>query len=830
MLQVIEKNVSLFNIKDTFFKMSINRICILLSLLILCLILPLNVKSANLDHASLTDKYPLGMISISLLLFVMLAIFFLVLYFRKRREDNYKLANEWMMRLISSMPDMAVIYDLNLNVVNVVNPLKDVLFGYDQNLLIGTNVDDLDKKNDAFRLGGKTIAKNVRHTAQTGEVCTFGYEVIYEGKTYYATSRTVPFGKNFVVCFSHDITDRVVAEREVLKLQTFLQSIVDNLPIGVFVKNVSDSYRYLFYNTKVMEFRGEKSFCQIGKNNFELGDPDADIYQAEDDKVILSDKPISFERVVLDAETNLPCRWGICTKTRLLNTDGTCYIIAVVTDTTTIRKKEFELDNARKELSIVLDAGSMSAWVYDVDKRFFNSLYSDTVSGSGITFERGYDMAHPDDRGKYVNFMERLSSGEEEKSREIFRFDRGTGYNSYETYAIALKSDEDGRVYHIIGTEKNITEDLVRQRELEDSKSKLELAFESAQIVPWEYSVKEDYLSSLTPGVLENNGLSLYGYVEYMHPDDVLLFIEDIKSMLAGKLKSSNAQVRMRLAGEEYRWYEFHGIVSEYDADGKVSRLIGLRRDITYLKITDELIELRDRAEEASRLKTAFLANMSHEIRTPLNAIVGFSNLIAETDDKEEIAEYNRIVETNNELLLQLINDILDLSRIEAGQMEFNFSDFELTEVFNDLYQIYKDRVKEGVDLECVLPDESCVIHSEKNRLTQVISNFLSNACKFTPKGTIRMGYTRIEGGLRFYVKDSGIGIAPENVPLVFNRFAKFDSFVQGTGLGLSICESIVQHLKGEIGVNSESGNGSEFWFTIPCDPLSRTDDNNKSI
>lgn len=790
-------------------------------------LLPDGVQYYN-RKPTLLEERPFEVILVSLLLFAMVALFFLMLRFRKRREDNYKLANDWMMRLISSMPDMAVIFDLNLNVVDVVNPRADVLLGYKAEDLVGMNVYEVGKRNEAFRTGGKVIANNVRHTAETGEVHTFNYEVDYEGKTYFSTGRTMPFGDDLVVCFTHDITSRVMAEKEVHKLQTFLQSIVDNLPIGVFVKNVSDEYRYLFYNSKLMEFRGDKTVCQIGKNDFELGDPLAKIYQEEDEEVVRSDKPISFERVVVDKKTNQPCRWGICTKIRMLNTDGSCYVIAVVTDTTEIRKKEFELENTRRELSIALDAGSMAAWVYDVDMRFFNSLYSETVSGSGITFDQGYDMAHPDDREKYVRFMAILSSGEVEKAREVFRFNRGEGYNSYETYAIALKSEEDGHVYHIIGTEKNITDQLAQQRELEDNKSKLELAFESAQIVPWEYMVKEDCLSSLTPGVLENNGLSLYGYTEYMNEEDIKPFMKGIEDLVEGKRKSSNAQVRMSFDGGEYRWYEFHGIVSEYDPNGGVSRLIGLRRDITYLKITDELIELRDKAEEANRLKSAFLANMSHEIRTPLNAIVGFSNLIAETEDRAEIAEYNRIIETNNELLLQLVNDILDLSKIEAGQMEFNFSDFDVVEVCNDLCQVYKERTKEGVVLECVLPDACCVLHSEKNRLTQVISNFLSNACKFTPEGSIRMGYTYVEGGMRFYVKDTGTGIAEENRPFVFNRFAKFDSFAQGTGLGLSICESIVQHLKGEIGVNSELGKGSEFWFTLPCEPVSRTNDNHK--
>ena len=233
-----------------------------------------------------------------------------------------------------------------------------------------------------------------------------------------------------------------------------------------------------------------------------------------------------------------------------------------------------------------------------------------------------------------------------------------------------------------------------------------------------------------------------------------------------------------------------------------------------------ELRKAKDKAEESDRLKSAFLANMSHEIRTPLNAIVGFSNLIAMAEEPDEIGEYVKIIETNNELLLQLVNDILDLSKIEAGQMDFNYSAVDLSEIFNNLQQVYKSRVKDGVDLVCHLPSVACVIHSEKNRLTQVLSNFLSNACKYTSEGSITMGYERIGAILRFYVADTGKGLAEENIPHVFERFAKFDSFVQGTGLGLSICESIIQSLDGKIGVDSELGKGSTFWFTIPYNPV----------
>lgn len=242
-------------------------------------------------------------------------------------------------------------------------------------------------------------------------------------------------------------------------------------------------------------------------------------------------------------------------------------------------------------------------------------------------------------------------------------------------------------------------------------------------------------------------------------------------------------------------------------------------RNVTLVKtrMAEEQKRLREKADESNRLKSAFLANMSHEIRTPLNAIVGFSSQLAQTDDKEERRMYVDIIRNNNDLLLQLIDDILDLSKIEAGTLDFVYAETDVVEIFRTLEQVYRLRVKKGVVLRCELPDAECVVRTERTRITQVLSNFLSNAVKFTDKGEIRFGFEHIDGGLRFFVEDTGRGIAPENLSRVFVRFEKFDKFVPGNGLGMSICESIVKRMNGLIGVESELGKGSVFWFTLPC-------------
>ena len=311
---------------------------------------------------------------------------------------------------------------------------------------------------------------------------------------------------------------------------------------------------------------------------------------------------------------------------------------------------------------------------------------------------------------------------------------------------------------------------------------------------------------------------------ECIHPEDRENVFHAYQQLINDSTHIMHYEFRVwRAEKEVYDWLECYGVVGHKDKDGKIQLLVGSAITITERRMMEEELREKEKIEEANRLKTAFLANMSHEIRTPLNAIVGFSNLIVqgEIDSIEEKEEFCNIIATNNELLLQLINDILDLSKIEAGKMEFTFSDINVSEMMTRLAHVFKDKPKDGVKFRCILPDEPYYIHSEKNRLTQVISNFLTNACKFTFKGSITMGYEEVENGLRFYVTDTGKGIAEENVPHVFERFAKFDSFIQGTGLGLSICETIIQYLGGEIGVESKEGIGSTFWFTIPVTSVS---------
>ena len=770
-----------------------------------------NIEWYNITP-SIWEKYAQEiLIGIFLFSFILVILIF-VFVARWKKEQSYIHSNQRLQDLLRLMPNMAIIFGPERQITDIVNPRDNILFGIELDELIGLTLPEVVVKNPEVRNIAKKMDHAVRSVFQDQKVCSFDYKV--EGKrVFYNEVKIVPFEENKVICFVQDVTSRVKAEQEVLKWKTFFQSVIDHLPVGVFVKDAGNDFRYVYFNQGLLELCGE-SIVGLGKNDFELNDALAAQYLREDEEVLGSVVPLSFQREMVDEEGER--HWTTTTKSKLINSDGSIYIIAIVVDMTDIRNNDIELENTRNELSIALDAGTLSAWNYDVEKQWFTSLYRETVAQSGLTYLDGLTLAHPDDREKYRIFMEELSTGKSERKKEVFRFNRTGKYEWFETHAIGVYSPVDGKVFRVVGTEKNITDVILEQIRLEENRFKTQLVIKSNGIVQWDYDVLNQLFSSPDENSFLHQGISKEQFFTFVNPEDVMVVKEALEQVLSEKTTSLDIQIRMKW-GEEERWSDIHGVVFRRDEKANIIQITGLKRDITeWKRITEELILLRDKAEESSRLKTAFLANMSHEIRTPLNAIVGFSNLVAHTEDPVEIEEYCRIIETNNELLLQLINDILDLSKIEAEQLEFIFSDVELNSLFTGLKQVYQMRVKEGIELICEIPEEDQVIYTERNRLTQVISNFLTNSCKFTSQGCIKLGYERIGCGIRFYVSDTGKGIEKKNIPHVFDRFTKFDAFVQGTGLGLSICQTIVRRLGGEIGVESEIGKGSTFWFILP--------------
>jgi signal transduction histidine kinase len=310
----------------------------------------------------------------------------------------------------------------------------------------------------------------------------------------------------------------------------------------------------------------------------------------------------------------------------------------------------------------------------------------------------------------------------------------------------------------------------------------------------------------------------IFGTYRHFHPDDrtlLIRFLDDARKGLTTKLSKE-----MRVLREDgtYTWTHVNLLVKKYAPQDRIIEIISINYDITELKRTEEmLVKARDKAEASDRLKSAFLANMSHEIRTPLNAIVGFSSLLTSTESAAEKELYNSLIGHNNKLLLNLINDVIDLSKIESGYLELRPDWVNLTELLDESVAEYAHQVPSGVELLTNYPAHDSLVELDSLRIKQILSNFLSNALKNTATGHVEVFYEVDHQSVRIGVKDTGRGIPQNMLEKIFERFEKLDSFAQGAGLGLSICKLIVEKMNGRVLVDSQLGIGTTFVIELPC-------------
>lgn len=375
--------------------------------------------------------------------------------------------------------------------------------------------------------------------------------------------------------------------------------------------------------------------------------------------------------------------------------------------------------------------------------------------------------------------------------------------------------------YLLINVDK--TEDTLAHNKIQEFKSFFDLVGDYAKVgyAHFDGLSRDGYaLKSWFRNVGEKEGTPLteiIGIHSHFHPEDRTVMINFLDEVVKGTVSKLCRDVRIRREDGHYTWTRVNVLVRNYRPQDNIIEMLCINFDITELKETEmKLTKAKEKAEESDHLKSAFLANMSHEIRTPLNAIIGFSSLLQEATNPEEKKQYIDIIEENNRLLLQLISDILDLSKIESGTVEMCPGKMEVRQLCVDLISTLRIRAEKNVELRIAPNLPKLHIISDRNRVHQVLMNFVTNAMKFTSEGSITLGYEVCEKEVKFYVKDTGIGIEPEKQKEVFERFVKLNSFIPGTGLGLSICQSIVTQLGGKIGLESEPGKGSCFWFTHP--------------
>lgn len=372
--------------------------------------------------------------------------------------------------------------------------------------------------------------------------------------------------------------------------------------------------------------------------------------------------------------------------------------------------------------------------------------------------------------------------------------------------------------YLLINVDK--TEDTIAYNKIQEFESFFDLVGDYAKVgyAHFDALSRDGYaLRSWYRNVGEEEGTPLpeiIGIHSHFHPEDRAVMIDFLDKVIKGESSKLSRDVRIRRADGNYTWTRVNVLVRNYQLQDNIIEMLCINFDITELKETERmLIGAKEKAEEADRLKSAFLANMSHEIRTPLNAIVGFSSLLEEAEDAEEKHLYATIIEENNKLLLQLISDILDLSKIEAGTFDIIPEQVDAQQLCNELLQSMQVRATEQVEILLAPELPELTFTSDKNRLYQVLLNFVTNALKFTSEGSIVIDY-RINGNeVRFSVQDTGMGIEPEKQEAIFTRFVKLNNFIAGTGLGLPICQSIVTQVRRQ----NRSGirTGERFLFLV---------------
>ena len=646
--------------------------------------------------------------------------------------------------------------------------------------------------------------------------------------------------------------DDVIIEKEISKLieeqRLFTESIYACLPVGIEIYDAHGVLRSI--NDHALRMYGVDdrtsvvNIVNLYKSPFVDSELLARIQSGED---ISLEFEYDFDRVNKDAYYSSHNKdtmiYGVKVIPIWSRKKHLIGHILLANDMTSVKEVEFRTEESKKNLEMAKKAQDLIAkrdlamkvsnivhWDFDVNSQKFESYndpINDYVSDRLLTVSEYMDVIYPEDRSVFYDAMQSLIAGKNVTINFTCRIQ--TKYDETWQYCdfmgVPFDQDENGDIIRYTGFRQNIPKIQQLNRELKERNYKIELSFKTVGMSYWGFDVKSLKFSAFNDPINDfysEKTITHEDYLNAKHPDEVVFVRKYMEHMFRGIDKDFNVKYRSKTKwDDEWQTLLVTGIQVERDKEGHVTRYTGITINNTkWEKMIQQLKELKEKAELSDRLKSAFLANMSHEIRTPLNAIVGFSELMVTCDDPEEKKEYINIIQSNNELLLRLINDILDLSKIESGIIERRKENFNLAKVCNELFvTIQAKMTNPNVELRLDGPNSECWVLLDRNRLKQVWMNFLTNAVKCTKSGYIKMGYGIEREGLRIYVEDTGIGIPDDLHDKVFTRFEKLNEFSQGTGLGLTISRAIVEAAGGEVGFTSKLGVGSTFWAWLPLRP-----------
>ena len=656
------------------------------------------------------------------------------------------------------------------------------------------------------------------------------------GKITYYEGRFKRVQENLVACFERDITGRKKNEVAIRQNQRLLNAVLDNMPMPLIIKDIDDDLKYVFWN-KQCELQGGYSREEIiGKTDIEVyGKERGEHYRDVDFKIIEEGNSYQVQEVY---ETPDGGRHVSIVNKNVVSNDVHHWLLATRWDITDLIRIQEQLQEVNQQLRMAFSVTNTVPMIWDLEEDLIRFKYPEFKAGNenfykerdGQSSLEAVNNMHPDDREIMSRLFTDIRNGLIDNLHREVRYDVRELYEDYyDLYLTIEKKDIAGKPLRVVGTLRNITESKLYEKTLMEAKQNVEKIQEINQLIldhsnnglvylhP-DYMIEWENLAQYSEHPLAGRykaGLCCYKSV--MHRDSPCPGCVMQKALETGKREMKEVsfddgftvEITATPVYDIKNERQIRGVVLKYEDVSERTR------------VANEWKRAKEAAEMSDRLKSMFLSNMSHEIRTPLNAIVGFSELLVNTDDPKDKEEYMAIINRNNELLLQLISDILDLSKIEAGTLEFIYDMVDINEMLRGLEMSYRQKIAEypGIDISFTSHVNECVVYTEKNRVMQVISNFLNNALKFTSEGHIHFGYEEQANGLRFFVSDTGKGIPSEKQAEIFKRFVKLDSFTNGTGLGLAICQTIVRKLGGEIGVLSEEGKGSTFWFTLPVRP-----------
>lgn len=728
-------------------------------------------------------------------------------------------------RLMSTISDVLYITDSKLIVTRMYNTDRhSSIF----ELKVTDNIANIFNKYDGY---AEQFAEQIRKTISGKEMVENQYVLLEGQQKHYYSVRTIRLSNGQIVVTFHNVDSEKQSETIAQQNEEILSSILDNMPVPVMVKDRDDDFRYLYWNKQCDALSGYTSEQVVGKTDIEIygeqigsGFRNVDLRITEPGQTYRHSETFTTpDGIVHDT---------IVTK-NILRNELHNWLLVTRWDVTDLMEAQRALNTVNNQLNMTLVAGSITPWTWDVESGMVHIVLDEfkqknpgfDIGNNGISIERMFMGIHPNDHQMVTTELRKLSRKEIDKAHLTIRYDLdGKFGNYYEIFSIVESFDSNGRPNRIIGSIQNITEQKDFERDLILANQKIEQVNRTnemilnnteiglAYIAP-DYTVLWENISKYSNHTMASHyktGQRCYQNIQGRSEPCHMCIVE--KSKKSGKREEKEALLASNLLTR---------IVSTpiFGDDGQYQGAVLKIKDITESRRRElDLRMAKENAEKSDRLKSAFLANMSHEIRTPLNAILGFSELLAEADDQEQKQAYLKVINSNNELLLQLINDILDLSKIEANTLEFVFSDTDLNTLMSELESSFRFKLdpEKPIEIAFEKPLDNGFIHTDRNRIQQVISNFVTNALKFTDKGSIKFGAKRRNDHIYVYVTDTGVGIPEDKLDDIFKRFTKLNNFKTGTGLGLTICQTIVHKLGGHIGVISEVGKGSTFWFTIP--------------